>query len=331
MSLSFAPCFTPRGPDLLHKSTQSVQRTVYTAHKPLTNTFARHWVQTIVETKFNFNYCLHYSSDSLFLLETAVSKSASKNTDKKPEKAPVSKASTDISLPASEVPSSATDEKKLSARGEAARAKLKRAALEVMEKTGYHRMRIHDVTSEAGVAAGLFYHYFKDLKSLTLEVLEDFIAEARNVDAIEKGVPKGNWYARIHAHFSLVVDSYADRPGLMRCLLQMADEDQDFAERIRLGYMEQLNWLVQLMPKLFPDAKFEQHQAFLVIYTLASSGEMMLRDYFINQDKKLHAEKIDRQQLTELLTTVFYRGLFLENPPAEQLEYTKNLQHMKRI
>lgn len=222
------------------------------------------------------------------------------------------------------------DEKKLSARGEAARAKLKRAAMEVMEKTGYHRMRIHDVTSEAGVAAGLFYHYFKDLKSLTLEVLEDYIAEARNVDAIEKGVPKGDWYARMYAHFSLVVDSYADRPGLMRCLLQMADEDKAFAEKIRQGYMEQLNWLVKLMPKLFPKANFDQHQAFLVIYTLASSGEMLLRDYYINQDQKLHAESIDRQQLTELLTTVFYRGLFLENPPADKLSYSRNLQFMQR-
>ena len=222
------------------------------------------------------------------------------------------------------------DDKKLSARGEAARAKLKRAAMKVMEETGYHRMRIHDVTSEAGVAAGLFYHYFKDLKSLTVEVLEDYIAEARNVDAIEKGVPKGDWYARMHAHFQLVVDSYADRPGLMRCLLQMADEDKAFAAQIRLGYMEQLNWLGKLMPKLFPKADFDEHQAFLVIYTLGSSGDMILRDYFINHDERLSAQPIDRQQLTELLTTVFYRGLFLENPPSDQLAYTRNLQYMKR-
>ena len=66
---------------------------------------------------------------------------------------------------------SSLSDKKLSARGEVARAKLKRAAMTVMEQTGYHGMRIHDVTTEAGVAAGLFYHYFKDLKSLTLEAV----------------------------------------------------------------------------------------------------------------------------------------------------------------
>ncbi len=220
--------------------------------------------------------------------------------------------------------------KKLSARGEAARAGLKRAARKVMEQTGYHRMRIHDVTSKAGVAAGLFYHYFPDLKSLTLEVLSDFIAEAHNVDAIEHGVEKGDWYSRINAHFRLVVDSYAERPGLMRCMLQMADEDPVFAADIRRRYMEQLNWLIQLMPKLFPKAQFDSHQSILVVYALASSGEMLLRDYFINRDEQLHSKDINREELTELLTVVFYRGLFLENPPAEKLTYTKNLLHMKK-
>ena len=48
----------------------------------------------------------------------------------------------------------------LSARGERARAGLKEAALAVLEREGYHKMRIADVTGEAGVAQGLFYHYF---------------------------------------------------------------------------------------------------------------------------------------------------------------------------
>ena len=38
-----------------------------------------------------------------------------------------------------------------SARGEKARAKLMKAALVIMERVGYHKMRISDVTDEAGV------------------------------------------------------------------------------------------------------------------------------------------------------------------------------------
>ena len=42
-----------------------------------------------------------------------------------------------------------------SARGAKARARLKAAALVVLERQGYHKMRIADVTREAGVAQGL--------------------------------------------------------------------------------------------------------------------------------------------------------------------------------
>ena len=100
------------------------------------------------------------------------------------------------------------------------------AALVVLERDGYHKMRIADVTGEAGVAAGLFYHYFDDLKSLTLEVLEDYVAHALQIETIEKDVPRGDWYQRMLAHNRLVASTYAERPGLTRALLQLADEDE---------------------------------------------------------------------------------------------------------
>ncbi len=217
-----------------------------------------------------------------------------------------------------------------SARGAAARAKLKSAARTVLERVGYHKMRIADVTREAGVAQGLFYHYFKDLKTLTLEVLEDFAKPATDLEAIEKDVAAGDWYARIYAHNRLVVSSYAQRPGLMRCLLQMADEDAEFSAHLRDSYRQQLMWLVELMPKMFPRAEFAPQQALMVVYSLAGIGENLLREYFINQSATLQAARLDVDEITELLTTVFYRALFLENPPTEKLNYTLNLTHMVR-
>lgn len=216
----------------------------------------------------------------------------------------------------------------LSARGEKARTKLKQAALVVLEREGYHRMRIADVTGEAGVAAGLFYHYFPDLKSMTLEVLEDFVAGSRNVQAIEKDVPPGDWYERMLAHNVLIVRAYAERPGITRCLLQLADEDAAFSQLLRTHFIEQLGWLVQQMPKLFPKAKLSKQQALMVVYTLAGTGETLLRDYFVNREAALVRSKLDVAQMAELLTVMFYRGLFLENPPANKMHYTKNLKHM---
>jgi AcrR family transcriptional regulator len=217
-----------------------------------------------------------------------------------------------------------------SARGAKARARLKAAALVVLERQGYHKMRIADVTREAGVAQGLFYHYFKDLKSLTIEVLTDFTNPASDVGDIEKDVARGDWYGRIYAHNRLVVASYAKRPGVMRCLLQMADEEPEFSTLLRESYREQLMWLVDLMPKMFPEATFAKHQALMVVYSLAGIGEGLLREYFINESQTLRAAKLSIEQLTELLTTMFYRALFLEHPSEEQLKYTRNLTQMRR-
>ncbi len=217
-----------------------------------------------------------------------------------------------------------------SARGERARAGLKAAALRVLEREGYHRMRIADVTTEAGVAQGLFYHYFTDLKSLTREVLTDYAMAGSDPAEVEKDVPKGDWYARIYAHNLVVVRSYAKRPGVMRCLLQLGDEDPEFSALLRENYRNQLMWLVDLMPRLFPDVKFRKQQALLVVYSLAGIGEGLLREYFINGSKTLRAADLTVEQFAELLSIMFYRALFLQNPDDQQLNYTRNLAAMVR-
>lgn len=218
-----------------------------------------------------------------------------------------------------------------SAKGERARAGLKAAALRVLEREGYHRMRIADVTKEAGVAQGLFYHYFKDLKSLTVEVLTDFASATNDPAEVEKDVPKGDWYARIYAHNIVIVRSYAKRPGVMRCMLQLADEDAAFSAMLRENYRNQLMWMVDVMPKLFPDVRFKKHQALMVVYSLAGVGEGLLREYFINESNTLRAAQLSPEHMAELLSTMFYRGLFLQNPDQKQLEYTRNLAAMVRV
>lgn len=218
----------------------------------------------------------------------------------------------------------------LSARGERARARLKEAALVVLERDGYHKMRIADVTREAGVAQGLFYHYFTDLKSLTLEVLTEFAQASKDQEAVEKDVPKGDWYARIYAYNLVVVRSYARRPGIMRCMLQMADEDAAFSALLRDNYREQLMWLVDVMPKLFPEVEFKRAQALMVVYSLAGVGEGLIREYFINESKTLRTSKLSVEEVAELLSTMFYRALFLQHPDSEHTQYTRNLAAMAR-
>ena len=113
---------------------------------------------------------------------------------------------------------------KHSPRGEAARARLKEATGRVLERVGYRQMRVADVTREAGVATGLFHHYFPDLKTATIEVLRDFMTRFEDLESIERGVVKGDWFGRSLAHNRLVVQSFARNPGIMRCMVQVGEQ-----------------------------------------------------------------------------------------------------------
>ena len=66
------------------------------------------------------------------------------------------------------------------------------------------------------------------------------------------------------------------------------------------------------------------------VYSLAGIGEGLLREYFINESKTLRAADLTTEQFAELLSTMFYRALFLENPEQSQLKYTHNLAKMVR-
>jgi hypothetical protein len=68
----------------------------------------------------------------------------------------------------------------------------------------------------------------------------------------------------------------------------------------------------------------------MVVYSLAGVGEGLIREYFINESKTLRAADLSLEQFAELLTTMFYRALFLQNPDEKQLKYTQNLTSMVR-
>jgi AcrR family transcriptional regulator len=217
-----------------------------------------------------------------------------------------------------------------SARGELARAKLKAATARVLERVGYRQMRVADVTREAGVAAGLFHHYFPDLKTVTIEVLRDFMARFEDLEAIERDVEKGDWFARSLAHNRVVVGSYARSPGIMRCMVQVGDEEPEFGEIWRASYYRQLELLVRAMPRLFPAARLSSAEARLVTRMLAGIGEQLLTEYYILKVPAVRELELDEEQMAEWLAVMFHRALFLENPPPARLRHAAKLAEMRR-
>jgi AcrR family transcriptional regulator len=62
----------------------------------------------------------------------------------------------------------------LNARGLRSRDLLKQAARDALNEQGFRNLRVQDVTERAGVASGLFYRYFRDLREVMVEVSSSF-------------------------------------------------------------------------------------------------------------------------------------------------------------
>jgi AcrR family transcriptional regulator len=220
---------------------------------------------------------------------------------------------------------------RLTAKGEAAMARLKQAAVTLLADRSYHQLRIADLTAEAGMATGLFYHYFSDLKSLVDSVLDEFIGRFEAVEEIERGVSKGDWFGRILTHYQLVVQTYAQSPGVMRCVREISAQDPSFRARWQDSYHKQLRWLIDLIPYVFPNSQLNRDEAVVLVYALGGIGDNVLYSRYIDRDPRFLALSLKEEELSEWLAVVFYRGLFASNPPAKALAHAERVLSLKRL
>lgn len=215
-------------------------------------------------------------------------------------------------------------------KGELARERLKAAAVAVLDRVGYHQLRIKDVTAEAGVAAGLFHHYYSDLKSLVEEILDEYIAEFEATEHIERDVSKGDWFNRLRSHYEVAVRSHAEHPGISNCINQFCADDPAFRARWQASYNRRLQLLADVFPYVFPASELAPHEVRLMVHALSGIGQDVLRECYIERNPDLLALQLSEAELAEWLAALFYRGLFARNPPRSQLHHAARILSLKR-
>jgi AcrR family transcriptional regulator len=80
-----------------------------------------------------------------------------------------------MASPSSQVPGTGERQTK----GERTRARLKRAARQVLGTRGYRAARVTDITQGAGLSQGAFYPYFPNKREIALEVMGELLDEGR--------------------------------------------------------------------------------------------------------------------------------------------------------
>jgi len=135
-------------------------------------------------------------------------------------------------------------------RGEITLGRICDAAEELFAQNGFYATEIHDITKKAGVAAGTFYVYFPNKKSVFLYLMDDLGRKLRRTIRLAKMNSADDSFIELErvtfrAWFAFVKEHY----GLFRIVWQSqfvdAEMFKSYYERFSSGYIDELGKSLQ--------------------------------------------------------------------------------------
>lgn len=206
-------------------------------------------------------------------------------------------------------------------KGERTRRRLELAAAKVLERNGFHGLRVGDITKAARASDGAFYIYFKDKKEITLSVLEDFLTStplgtvrAGKHDTPFEGIRGANllWLRHVRAN-----------AGLMRCVFQVSDEDTEFSRLVHATNRTWYERVARSVVRNHPQEGVDPEAALFAAWTLGGMTDELLRRIVVYPDPNLVGflgqTADDDEALADALAVIWYRVLYPDRPLPEGL------------
>jgi TetR/AcrR family transcriptional repressor of nem operon len=197
-------------------------------------------------------------------------------------------------------------------KGDRTRERLKLGAARVLENVGYHALRIVDITEAAETSDGSFYIYFKDKKDITLCVLQEFLENMQQGELTSQE-PRTAFQSIRESNLGwlAIVRSNA---GLMRCVLQLADEDPEFG---RVAHEINRNWLERIARSVVrnhPDGNVEYTAALFASFALGAMMDELIRHIAVYPKQSL-LSFLDEvcptdEDLADALSVIWFRTLY---------------------
>jgi AcrR family transcriptional regulator len=206
-------------------------------------------------------------------------------------------------------------------KGERTRARLKIAAATALEEIGFQACTVAEISRRAGVALGTFYVYFADKSEIAGEILVDF-GDALHGDAQKLARGTSNFEAILVTN-RIFVKAYQLNPGLLRCHFQLEDHDPAFrAKRRRLRH-QWVSRIARSIARRTSAPAGAKNLCLPVSYALESMVFQFLYDVFVKQNPDLSRQAADPDRVAELLSILWYRAVYCENPPDTIVKHAK--------
>jgi AcrR family transcriptional regulator len=168
--------------------------------------------------------------------------------------------------------------------------------------------------ARAGVASGLFYRYFRDLGDVVAEVCATFFDELiEQTGALADFSDPYDW---IYDNHRTVVTLFAKNPGILACLFGIAGHYPEFdAIWKRNAHV----WNLQVAKFLQTSAGFAPRSAERMGFVLGAMTEGVVYQELIRRTEDLAQLGRRPEDIAEVIAVMWYRTIFLRNPPAEKL------------
>jgi AcrR family transcriptional regulator len=213
-------------------------------------------------------------------------------------------------------------------KGERTRFRLKIAAVKLLEKSGFQNLRVSDIASEAGLALGTFYVYFTDKAAIASDVMIDFGDDLyRRAQLIAHG--RHDFEAVLVTNRFFVVN-YKHNAGLVRCLFQLDDLLPEFSARWRERRHQWMEGIARSIARRSGNPNAPRSLSLPVAFALEGLIVQYLVELFIKQNSVLNKFRQSPDEIAEMLSVLWYRAVYCEDPPAEMVRKAKGILALRR-
>lgn len=114
-------------------------------------------------------------------------------------------------------------------KGELSRSRLLTAAASEFAEKGFHRTRVSDIVSAAGLTQASFYQYFDSKEGLYQQLTSTFVARLQELaDSGQKvtALTTGNVFGQVRENLLSLFRFFQEQPDLTRIVLYQAEEGE---------------------------------------------------------------------------------------------------------
>lgn len=197
-------------------------------------------------------------------------------------------------------------------KGERTRRRLLDAALKLIERDGYHDLKVTEVAREAGVAAGVYYIYFRDKDALALELLDEIMrsmfakvfAKPRAADAFDAILEANSRYVAL----------FAAGGGLNRALGQIVDTLSEARARWQATNARIARRIAADIARRAPDSAPHEDARVFAALALQAMLDTVLLQAFAYEFPELAEMRERPERLAQALTVLWHRALYGIDP-----------------